>query len=245
MSNNHFDNAEFFENYKEIRTKAQSYNNLLEQPNMKALLPDLTGKTVLDMGCGFGFSCVEFRKKCAAKVIGIDISEKMLEAARSQNTDENLQFLNLDIEKIDELGIKFDVVYSSLTLHYIVDFKKVVKKVHSVLNNNGVFLFSQEHPLCTAPLAGPVWIKNEDGIKTAASIANYLEDGERTVSWMNQKIVKQHRSFSTMINSLVENGFAIEKVVEPAPTEEVLELAPDMYDEVHRPTAVIVKVRKM
>jgi len=241
---NHFDNSEFFESYKDIRTKAASYNNLLEQPAMKSLLPDLENKTVLDMGCGFGFSCVEFRKKGATKVIGIDISEKMLTAAREQNTDDNLQFLNLDIEKIDELGMKFDIVYSSLTLHYIIDFEKVVKKVHDVLSHNGVFLFSQEHPLCTAPLFGPTWNKNEDGIKTSAVIANYLENGKREVNWMNQNIVKQHRSFSTIINTLVENEFSIEKIIEPTPTQEVLELAPQMYDEIHRPTAIVIKARK-
>jgi len=244
LCDNHFDNDDFFENYKDVRTKAVSYNNLLEQPAMKALLPSLENKTVLDMGCGFGFSCVEFRKKGAAKVIGIDISEKMLAAARSQNTDENLQFLNLDIEKIDELGMKFDIVYSSMTMHYITDFEKVVKKVQSVLKKKGVFLFSQEHPLCTAPLFGPTWNENKKGIKTSAVIANYLEDGKREVNWMNQNVVKQHRSFSTIINTLAENGFSIEKIIEPTPVDKVLELAPHMYDEIHRPSAIVIRARK-
>ena len=244
MRNNLFDNDDFFERYKSARTKSISYNNLLEQPAMKSLLPDLKNKIVLDMGCGFGFSCVEFRKKGAAKVIGIDISEKMLHAARSQNTDENLQFLHLDIEKINELGLTFDVVYSSMTMHYIVDFEKIVKKVYEVLNNKGVFLFSQDHPICTASLEGPTWIENEQGVKTAAAISNYLKNGERNVDWMNQSVVKYHRSFSAIMNTLVEHGFSVLKVVEPMPTEQVLQLAPHMCDEMHRPTAIIIQAQK-
>jgi len=245
MSNNVFDNNEFFESYKKVRVKADSYNNLLEQPAIKPLLPDLTSKTVLDMGCGFGFSCVEFRKKGAAKVIGIDISEKMVNAANSENTDENLQFMKLDIDKIDTLGVKFDVVYSSMTMHYIGDFSAVVKKVHSVLNDGGVFVFSQEHPLVTAAKAGPTWITDEQGVKTAAPVSDYLENGERNYIWFETNVTKQHRSFSAIINSLTENGFSVEKVVEPAPNEQVLEIAPRMYDEVHRPTAIVIKARKV
>ena len=244
MSDNVFDNDAFFESYKGARTKSENYNNLMEQPAMKLLLPDLKNKTILDMGCGFGFSCVEFRKKGAAKVIGIDISEKMLDAARSQNTDENLIFLRHDIEKIDELGLTFEIVYSSMTMHYIVDFEKIVKKVHKVLNDNGIFIFSQEHPMGTASLTGPAWIEDEHGTKTAASISTYLKSGERNVNWMNANVTKQHRPFSTIINNLVENGFSILKIIEPVPTKQILEIAPHMYDEIHRPTAIIIKAQK-
>ena len=245
MSSNLFDNNEFFENYKNIRTKSISYNNLLEQPAIKSLMPELKNKTLLDLGCGFGFSCVQFRKKGAAKVIGIDISQKMLDAARSQNTDENLEFLHLDIDRIDELGLKFDIVYSSMTMHYIADFEKTVRKVYDVLGDNGIFLFSQEHPMNTAPLAGPAWIENEQGQKTAIAISNYLENGRRNINWLNQDVVKYHRPFSAIINNLAENGFSVLKVVEPMPTQEDLKLAPHMYDEIHRPTAIIIKAQKI
>ena len=74
MNHSIFDNETFFENYKDVRNKADSYNNLIEQPSMKLLLPDLKNKAVLDMGCGFGVNCTDFIKRGAAKVVGIDIS---------------------------------------------------------------------------------------------------------------------------------------------------------------------------
>lgn len=54
MSQNIFDNDLFFENYKALRETDDNYNDLLEQPAMNKLLPNLVDKTILDIGCGFG-----------------------------------------------------------------------------------------------------------------------------------------------------------------------------------------------
>lgn len=244
MDQNIFDNDVFFKEYKKIRDKQESYNNLIEQPAMRLLLPDLNGKSVLDMGCGFGYNCADFLKRGAAHVVGIDISEKMLDVARAENSDESIQYLQLEIERVNELDLKFDFIYSSLALHYIADFEELVRKIHDILNDDGILLFSQEHPMVTAPLDGPTWIKNEQGVKVSAPVSNYLEDGKRTVNWIIDGITKYHRSFSSIINAFTENGFSVLKVVEPTPTEEVIKAAPHMYDEVHRPTSIIIKAQK-
>ena len=169
----------------------------------------------------------------------------MLDAARGQNTDENLEFLKLDVENINEIGRKFDIVYSSMTMHYIADFDRVVKKIHRVLRDGGIFLFSQDHPMGTASPGGPAWVTDHGGAKTAASISHYLVPGERAVIWMEQIVTKHHRPVSVVINTLVENGFSISRVIEPAPTEDILAQAPHMYDEIHRPTAIIIGALKV
>jgi len=245
MSSNIFDDDVFFEHYKTIRNKVDSYNNTMEQPAMTRLLPDVRGKSVLDMGCGFGHNCATFVKMGAARIVGIDIAEKMLNVAMGENSDERIQYLQLDMTRIDELDANFDLVYSSLALHYVEDFDGLIKKVYAALNDGGVFLFSQEHPLVTAPLGGPTWIRDEQGIKIAAPLSDYLTNGERHVSWLIDDISKYHRSFSCIANTLSDNGFAISQVVEPSPTVEVLAVAPQMYDEVHRPTAIIFKAQKL
>ena len=145
------------------------------------------------------------------------------------------------MDKLDEIDCKFDFVYSSLTLHYITDLEKLVKNVYNVLNNNGIFLFSQEHPMRTAPLTGQVWINDEQGNKISAPISNYSENGERNLKWLNGNRIIYHRSFSVIVNNLVENGLSILKIVEPVPTAEILEIAPYMSAEFHRPTAIIIK----
>lgn len=85
LEQNIFDNQNFFDGYRELRSNDNCLNDLLEQPAMKKLLPDLQGKTVLDIGCGYGHNCLDFIKRGAKKVIGIDISEKMLDVAKKES----------------------------------------------------------------------------------------------------------------------------------------------------------------
>ena len=78
---NIYDNSTFFEGYKKIRENKGNANDLFETPALFSLLPDLQGKTILDLGCGVGGHCFEFVNRGAKKVVGIDISKKMLEVA--------------------------------------------------------------------------------------------------------------------------------------------------------------------
>ena len=109
----------YFEGYKKIRDNKINTNNLFEIPTLFSMLPDLKNKRILDLGCGFGEHC----KRCGVwskKVVGIDISEKkMLEVARNENSDPNIIYINMPMEKIAELNERFDIVVSSLTFHYI------------------------------------------------------------------------------------------------------------------------------
>ena len=86
-SQNIFDNQEFFDGYKRIRSNKYSANNLEEKPALFSLAPDLAGKAVLDLGCGYGENCAEFKERGASRVLGIDISEKMLEVATAEHPD--------------------------------------------------------------------------------------------------------------------------------------------------------------
>ena len=63
MARNIFDNEIFFNNYMELRNGGQNYNELLEQPAMRAHLPELADKSVLDLGCGYGDNCRDFIRR--------------------------------------------------------------------------------------------------------------------------------------------------------------------------------------
>ena len=94
-----YDNPVFFEGYRQIRAQKNNYNDLLEQPVMRALLPDLSGKTVLDLGCGYGRSCADAVARGACRVVGIDLSERMLEVARRENADPKIVYRRMDISR--------------------------------------------------------------------------------------------------------------------------------------------------
>ena len=241
---NIYDNETFFEGYKKIRENKINANNLFEIPALFSMMPDLKDLTILDLGCGFGEHCKRFVECGAKKVIGIDISEKMLEIAKEENSDSKITYINMPMENISQLNEKFDIVVSSLAFHYVEDFSGVVNNIYDMLNENGVFLFSQENPLCTCFSGGNRWTKDENGNKLYINLSNYGIEGERESSWFVDNVKKYHRTFSTIINTLIETGFKIEKIIEPLPTEELLKNFPEYKDLLHKPDFLLVKVSK-
>ena len=241
---NIYDNETFFEGYKKLRENEVNANNLFEIPALFSMMPDLKDKTILDLGCGFGEHCKRFVESGAKKVVGIDISEKMLEIAKQENADSKITYINMPMENISQLKEKFDVVISSLAFHYVEDFAGVVKNIFDLLNEDGIFLFSQENPLCTCFSGGNRWTKDENGNKLYINLSNYGIEGERESSWFVDNVKKYHRTFSSIINTLIETGFIIEKMIEPLPTEDLLKKYPAYKDLFHKPDFLLVKVRK-
>lgn len=239
---NIYDNETFFEGYKSLRDREVNANVLFEIPTLLSLLPDLKNRRVLDLGCGFGEHCKEYIDKGASRVVGVDISEKMLQVAREENSDPNIEYINIPMEDIGTIGETFDVVISSLAIHYIEDFDSVVRAVYSLLSDGGIFIFSQEHPMNTCYSGGfQRWTLDENGRKIHANIANYCVEKGYDFYWFVDGVVHYHRMFSTVINTLADSGFRIEKVVEPYPDEALLAKYPDYYDNLHKPDFLFVK----
>lgn len=241
---NVYDDDMFFEGYSRLRERAVNANNLFEIPAFMALLPELDGKAVLDLGCGMGEHCREFVGRGAVRVVGIDLSENMLATAREKSCHPKIEYLRLPMERVGELNGPFDVVVSSLALHYVQDYAGVVDAVYGLLSPGGRFVFSQEHPLTTCFSTGERWTKDANGNKIHANIADYSVDGERETTWFVSGLKIYHRTFSTVVNTLVDAGFAIEKLVEPIPTPEQLRQYPDYADLLHKPDFLLVRARK-
>ena len=241
---NIYDNEIFFEGYKKLRENTASANVLFEIPALLSLLPDLEGKRVLDLGCGYGEHCTMFLERGATKVVGIDISSKMLEIARKENSDPRISYINMPMERIGELEGSFDVVVSSLAFHYVEDFSGVIKSIYGLLENHGVLVFSQEHPLVTPHSVGSRWTKDENGEKIYVNLANYGVEGERKTKWFIENISIYHRTFSTVVNTLTDIGFSIKKMIEPLPTKELLEKHPEQRDLFHKPDFLLIRAEK-
>lgn len=241
---NVFDDPTFFDGYKKIRENEANANILFEIPALFAMMPELFGKRVLDLGCGFGEHCKMFVARGALSVVGIDISSKMLEVAKKENSHPKITYLNMPIEDIGELDGRFDVVVSSLAFHYIDDFSGVVKSVYNLLDKDGIFIFSQEHPFVTSHTGGSRWTKDENGEKLHLNLANYGIEGERDTTWFVDDIKIYHRTFSTIVNELIRAGFSIEKMSEPVPTAEIAEKYPQHRDLFHKPDFLLIKAKK-
>lgn len=246
MSNvqNIYDNEIFFEGYKKLRNRKINYNNIQEKPVMQSLLPDMAGKTVLDLGCGFGENCIDFLNRGASRVVGVDISEKMLSIAKIDNAFKNIEYIHLDMNDLNTIGEKFDIVYSSLAFHYVESFSKLLRDINYLLKDNGLLIYSQEHPLTTAPKQGSIWTLDENKKPLFYNLSNYMESGERSVEWFVKGVIKYHRPFSEIVNTLIETGFKIEKMLEPLPDERALELIPKMKKDIHKPNFLLIKAVK-
>jgi SAM-dependent methyltransferase len=239
---NIFDDPVFFDGYRKLRDNPDSANILEEKPALFSLAPVLRNKSVLDLGCGFGENCSTFYKLGAKRVTGLDISENMLKTAQKENA--GTDFIKMDMNDLSGLHDKYDVVFSSLAIHYIEDLDRFAASVHKLLNAGGYFIFSQEHPLTTAPIAGAFWVRDESGNVLHYRLTDYAKNGGRKTKWIIDDIIKYHRTFSTILNTFISNDFIIEQLIEPVPTQETLSRLPDYEKDLHKPNFLLIRMKK-
>lgn len=243
MKENKYDDEIFFENYAQMARSKRGLAAAGEWETLRPMLPDFREKRVLDLGCGYGWHCEYAAENGAASVTGVDISEKMLAEARRRTKHENVHYIRAAIEDVDFPPESFDVVLSSLALHYVADFSSVVKGVRRFLSVGGTFIFSAEHPVFTAQ--GPQqWHYNADGSIAHFPVDGYYYEGRRDAVFLGEHVVKYHRTFDTYINTLLTNGFVINGFAEPRPTNSMLAEIPEMRDEMRRPMMFILSAVK-
>jgi len=97
------------------------YPNVKFQSFADAIPTDLTGKTVLDIGCNAGFYSIEMKKRGASRVLGIDSDEVYLNQARyaAQILGADVEFRNMSVYDVGSLGEKFDVVIFMGVLYHL------------------------------------------------------------------------------------------------------------------------------
>jgi SAM-dependent methyltransferase len=242
VTQNIYDDETFFAGYSQLGRSVAGLDGAAEWPALRALLPDMRGARVLDLGCGFGWFCRWAAEAGATRVLGLDISENMLARARATTTDAAISYARADLERPDLPNEAFDLVYSSLALHYVVDLETLLARAHGALAPGGRLVFSMEHPIFTAP-ARPGWMAAADGRKTWP-VDHYLVEGPRTTDWLAKGVIKQHRSIGTVLNLLIRAGFSIAHVEEWGPTDAQIAARPALADERERPPFLLVSATK-
>lgn len=241
---NIYDNQDFFNGYQRIRQNPLSANNMIEKPALFSLCPSFIGKKVLDLGCGYGENCLEFIRLGARKVVGIDISKNMIAVANDEIQNDKITFLEMSMSDLSSIHETFDFIISSLAFHYIEDFDALLHQIYQLLNDDGLLIFSQEHPINTALLTDNHWTYDEKGNVLHFNLSNYANPGKRAVHWIVDDVIKYHRTFSLLTNSVIDAGFTIEKVLEPLPSHETIEQAPAYAKRIHKPDFLFIKARK-
>ncbi|OZQ60761.1 SAM-dependent methyltransferase [Paenibacillus sp. VTT E-133280] len=241
MQQNIYDNSEFFQMYKNLRESRITYNDFIEQPAIRGLLPTLQDLNVLDLGCGFGEMANYMIDNNASHVTGVDISEKMLAMAGKRP---QIRYVQGSMAEIDFNSNEFDLVVSSLAFHYVEDYKTLISRISDWIKPNGHLVFSTEHPVVLSNKSQSGWVKDPDQNILHWPIDNYGEEGLRSQFWGIDGVIKYHRKLSTLLNTLIQNGLAIEEIVEPESNLEGLEKMPKLINERRRPSFILIKARK-
>ncbi len=242
MAQNIYDNPEFFAGYSQLPRQVHGLDGAPEWPAIRAMLPVLSGKRVVDLGCGFGWASRWMREQGAARVLGFDLSENMVRRAIADTRDTAVEYRIADLETLELPRASFDLAYSALAFHYIRDFNRLARMVHAALVPGGDFVFTIEHPVFMAA-AHPHWIADEDRRRTWP-VNGYSIEGERRTDWFAKGVVKYHRTIGTTLNTLIGAGFDIAHVEEFAPSPEQIEQAPALAEELERPMMLLVSARR-
>ena len=228
------DYEQFAEAYVK-QTESSSHNAYYERPAMFSILSDLKFNKVLDAGCAGGVY-TEWLLNLGAEVVAIDINSKMVELTKERigtrakvyqaDLNQPLTFLNDN---------SFDLVVSSLTIHYLPDWKPVFQEFNRILSAAGLFLFSTHHPCLDYLLFNkPDYFQCE-----------LIEDEWHSFDDKPVKVRFYRRPLSNMVNALINTGFIIENIIEPRPTEECKQFYPQDYEKLStKPWFLIILARK-
>ena len=207
-----YDDETFFEKYQQRRGKKDAPNEAIEQPVFDELLGDISGKTILDLGCGDGAYGVELPERGASFYYGVEGSQNMAGLAEKNLTRHNAEIKIADIENIG-IHKRYDIVISRLVLHYLEDLKILFQKINGCLNHQGTFLFSVEHPVITSNYES--YHKNDK--RSNWIVDNYFDSGERTNNWHGKPVVKYHRTFEEYWKIIKNTQFEVVEMRESKP----------------------------
>ena len=242
MTQNIYDDQTFFEGYSQLERSVHGLAGAAEWPALQAMLPAMAGLKVVDLGCGYGWFCRWARAQGAAQVLGLDVSEKMLDRAASSTTDPAITYARADLERLDLAPAAFDLAYSSLTLHYIENLGGLLAIIHAALAPGARLVFSIEHPIFMAP-TNPGWLIDAHGRKTWP-IDSYQTEGPRSTNWLADGVIKQHRTIGTLLNLVIKAGFTLTHVEDWGPSDAQIAAQPGLAEERERPMLLLVGARR-
>lgn len=203
-------------------------------------LGDVSGKSVIDIGCGEGrFSRI--LSKRGATVTGVDLTEPLIARARSL-ASEGETYLIGNAENLAGIADEnFDLAVSYIVLVDLLDYRAAINAAYRVLRPGGRFIVCNIHPMRSSVPGG--WIKQGDA-KLFYPVDNYTHEGSREFAWWGKPFVNMHRTLSSHIAAFLDAGFTLRALQEPTPSKEELAANPTFDDEFRAPNFIIYILEK-
>lgn len=206
----------------------------LVNPVLLRMLGDVSGRRVLDAGCGQGY----FSRMLAARgagVTAVEPTDSMLGYAREKEAAlrQGVRFVQADLAELPDLGGPFDAVVCSMVLASVPDWKPAVRACVHALRPGGLFVFSVNHPAFELLLR--TW--REHG---AYRTTRYLDEYEIAQTHAPDF----HRPLSAYLNELASLGCHMREIAEPgldpAVARDEQRTTPGIESYVHLPNFLIV-----
>jgi ubiquinone/menaquinone biosynthesis C-methylase UbiE len=240
--------------YEEFNTAEDSYSYNIEWPCIKEMLPNIQGKSILDIGCGTGIFTFLLEEYCPEILVGVDLSKEMLNIASNKAMERQsiAKFMLGDAADIQKsIDRKFDLIFSSTTTHYVKNLDMLFKGISNSLTDNGCCILSVIHPVYSAMYP----IKNGDNFpKDEDWNVRYLDKSKRSYiqPWIEYNdeyedhlSVSYHHLFSDYVNAIINAGLNLCEVAEPMPPASWKDSCPGRYNAfIDSPTYMIFKIRK-
>lgn len=232
-----YDDPDFHAAYARLPRSRLGLTGAPEWPDVAALLPPLAGADVVDLGCGFGAFARWAAGEGAASVLGLDVSTRMLDAAREATDDPRVHLEQSDLEQVTLRPASYDLAYSALVLHYLADPLRLFRVVFAGLRPRGRLVMTFEHPAFTAPTS-PGFTELQG--RRVWPLDRYADEGERVTDWLAPGVRKHHRTLGTTLTALARAHLVLTDLVEWAPSREQVEADPSLAPERDRPMFVLL-----
>ena len=234
------------------------YRDHLNTPAFLEMLPDISGFSGLDIGCGEGHNTRLLARR-GAKVAAVDISKVFIKHAHNVEEQEPLG-IDYRVASAVELpfpNATFDFATGFMCFMDIPETDLVLSEAHRVLKPGGFLQFSICHPCFDTPHRRN--LRDKDGLSYAIEVGDYFrnQNGEVT-EWLfgaapqeakaglaKFKVPRFTRTLSQWFNLLIDTGFRLERIGEPRPDDEAVRACPDVQDAQVVAYYLHIRVRKL
>ncbi|QJD83260.1 class I SAM-dependent methyltransferase [Cohnella herbarum] len=216
------------------------YGAFISEENCQ-LFGDISGKKLLEIGCGNGQSLQYQAERNASELWAVDISERQIEKAAQHLESFGVSAKLICSPMEEECGIPadyFDYVYSIYAIGWTTDLEGTFGRIASYLKRDGVFIFSWSHPIhrCVTEDNGRFVFKK-----------SYFDESWYPVA-VEGELLLADRKLSTYVNALAKAGFVVEQMIEQT-DEEIMQSRDDNSDIAKRakilPVTFVIKARKL
>ncbi|MFX1486113.1 MAG: class I SAM-dependent methyltransferase [Promethearchaeota archaeon] len=225
-----------------VRKGKDYHRDQINNPAAFGLIGNVKGMNVLDLACGEGYNTRILARK-GAKVVGVDLSERMIEFARQEEKTEELgiSYHNLDASDLKEFSSHhFDLVTCFMSLQDIESYEKAISEVARVLKNRSRFIFSIPHPC----------FERINGLEVSTR-RKYFRAVRYSLEWKMERLKEPfrttsfHRTLTDYIAVLNGSGLFVSNLLEPKPTEKGVLKHPRLKKNLAIPESIVIESIKI